>query len=243
MCVVLSVVAAISLLAYPWAFPVCIGLALVISMLVRKHKPHVFVMPASSAMKGLWAFTLPLACMFHYTVPDCTHGSLLGRPAKTLFPYTFAMSIVYLGLLVEVMADAGEEAGQLAGMSVPVLGETFIAAGTSFPDFLASLIVAKKGNIDMAISNAFGSNIFDILLGLGVPWVCLTTFIYPGEPVIIEGAVEIVATLLLLLVVNAIIFSGLVANGWVITSKAGKGMVLCYLCWATIQIGADYALW
>ena len=41
--------------------------------------------------------------------------------------------------------------------------------GTSLPDCLASLLVAHKGAADMAVSNAFGSNIFDILLGLGAP--------------------------------------------------------------------------
>jgi Ca2+/Na+ antiporter len=55
------------------------------------------------------------------------------------------------------------------GMSISTLGLTFVAAGTSFPDCLASLLVARKGAADMAVSNAFGSNIFDILLGLGAP--------------------------------------------------------------------------
>jgi Ca2+/Na+ antiporter len=54
-------------------------------------------------------------------------------------------------------------------MSISTLGLTFVAAGTSFPDCLASLLVARKGAADMAVSNAFGSNIFDILLGLGAP--------------------------------------------------------------------------
>ena len=60
------------------------------------------------------------------------------------------------------------------------LGLTFVAAGTSFPDFLASLLVAKKGLADMAVSNAFGSNIFDVLLGLGFPWMLQTCVVDPG---------------------------------------------------------------
>jgi sodium/potassium/calcium exchanger 4 len=61
------------------------------------------------------------------------------------------------------------------------LGLTFVAAGTSFPDFLASMLVAKKGLADMAVSNAFGSNIFDLLLGLGLPWWMQTGVIDPGS--------------------------------------------------------------
>eukprot|EP00959_Pyramimonas_sp_CCMP1952_P044145 922769-Pyramimonas_sp.AAC.1 len=50
-------------------------------------------------------------------------------------------------------------------MSVLVL-----AAGTSIPDMFGSLAVAREGQGDMAVSNAIGSNVFDILLGLGLPW-------------------------------------------------------------------------
>ena len=45
-----------------------------------------------------------------------------------------------------------------------------LAIGTSVPDALGSMIVARAGEADMAIANAVGSNVFDILLGLGFPW-------------------------------------------------------------------------
>lgn len=45
-----------------------------------------------------------------------------------------------------------------------------IAAGTSVPDTISSALVAGAGKGDMAVSNAVGSNIFVILLGLGLPW-------------------------------------------------------------------------
>merc|ERR1712232_1172232 len=43
--------------------------------------------------------------------------------------------------------------------------------GTSIPDALGSIAVAKSGEGDMAVANALGSNVFDILVGLGVPWM------------------------------------------------------------------------
>ena len=49
-------------------------------------------------------------------------------------------------------------------------GVTVLAIGSSLPDFLSSLIVARKGRGDMAIANALGSNIFDVLICLGVPF-------------------------------------------------------------------------
>jgi len=45
------------------------------------------------------------------------------------------------------------------------MGLTFLAAGTSIPDLFTSVIVAKKGFGDMAVSSSVGSNIFDVTIG------------------------------------------------------------------------------
>lgn len=62
-----------------------------------------------------------------------------------------------------------------------VMGLTFLAAGTSIPDLITSVIVARKGFGDMAVSSSVGSNIFDVTVGLPVPWL-IYTLIY-NEPV------------------------------------------------------------
>lgn len=48
---------------------------------------------------------------------------------------------------------------------IQAMGLTFLAAGTSIPDLITSVIVAKKGFGDMAISSSVGSNIFDVTVG------------------------------------------------------------------------------
>ena len=45
------------------------------------------------------------------------------------------------------------------------MGLVFLAAGTSIPDLITSVIVAKKGFGDMAVSSSVGSNIFDVTVG------------------------------------------------------------------------------
>lgn len=45
------------------------------------------------------------------------------------------------------------------------MGLTILAAGTSIPDLITSVIVARKGLGDMAVSSSVGSNIFDITVG------------------------------------------------------------------------------
>jgi hypothetical protein len=61
------------------------------------------------------------------------------------------------------------------------MGLTFMAAGVSVPDALSSLAVVKEGYGDMAVSNAVGSNVFDILICLGLPWFIQTAIIKPGS--------------------------------------------------------------
>lgn len=58
-----------------------------------------------------------------------------------------------------------------------------ILAGVSVPDALSSIAVIKEGYGDMAVSNAVGSNVFDILICLGLPWFIQTAIIQPGSHV------------------------------------------------------------
>ena len=63
----------------------------------------------------------------------------------------------------------GVQARCLLNIHPVVMGCIILAAGTSVPDAIGLLLVAKQGQGDMAVSNAIGSNVFDILLGLGLP--------------------------------------------------------------------------
>ena len=73
--------------------------------------------------------------------------------------------------------------GFTLGIPDTVMGLTFIAAGVSVPDCLSGVAVVKEGHGDMAISNAIGSNVFDILMCLGLPWFLKTCLISPGSTV------------------------------------------------------------
>ena len=71
--------------------------------------------------------------------------------------------------------------GETFGIAPEVMGLTFLAAGTSVPDLLTSVIVAREGHGDMAVSSSIGSNIFDVLVGLPMPWLLYN--ISFGEPI------------------------------------------------------------
>ena len=54
------------------------------------------------------------------------------------------------------------------GMSENLVGLTIVAMGTSLPEFITSVIATRKGEIDIAVGNVVGSNIFNILFVLGI---------------------------------------------------------------------------
>lgn len=57
------------------------------------------------------------------------------------------------------------QVGETVGITEEIMGLTILAAGTSIPDLITSVIVARKGLGDMAVSSSVGSNIFDITVG------------------------------------------------------------------------------
>jgi len=83
----------------------------------------------------------------------------------------FLASIGIISLLSWLLVDSA--IGISATLRIPELlvGITIVAIGTSVPDLISSVIVAKQGRHGMAINNAIGSNIFDILIGLGLPFL------------------------------------------------------------------------
>ena len=68
----------------------------------------------------------------------------------------------------EFVVTTAENLALMAGMSKLLVGLTIVAVGTSLPELVTSMVAAKKGENDIAVGNAVGSSIFNILLILGV---------------------------------------------------------------------------
>merc|ERR1740133_198481 len=97
----------------------------------------------------------------------------------------FSASIAFIGLCTYLMVDAVNRVGVVLHIPPLAMALVFLAAGTSIPDALGSIAVAKQGEGDMAVCNALGSNVFDILVCLGVPWFVKTGIM--GKEVRFEG--------------------------------------------------------
>jgi len=84
---------------------------------------------------------------------------------KKFFPITFIGSIFWIAAYSYLMVWWANVAGDTVAIPPEVMGLTFLAAGTSIPDLITSVIVARKGYGDMAVSSSVGSNIFDVTVG------------------------------------------------------------------------------
>ena len=86
---------------------------------------------------------------------------------------SFFISIVIITFLGWILTVSAINISKFSGINEVLVGLIIIAVGTSIPDLFSSIIVAKQGRPGMAINNAIGSNIFDILIGLGIPLIIL----------------------------------------------------------------------
>lgn len=66
------------------------------------------------------------------------------------------------------LVDGATEVAEWLGMSKAVIGATILAPGTSFPELATAIVAARKGHSELVLGNVIGSNIFNILMVLGV---------------------------------------------------------------------------
>lgn len=95
-------------------------------------------------------------------IPDVDHHPRWTVPV-------FALSLAGVGYACFWLVLAAEAFATHVGVSATVIALTILAGGTSLPEVLASAVISRQGRGDMAIANAIGSNIFDILVSLGLP--------------------------------------------------------------------------
>lgn len=147
----------------------------------------------------------------------------------------FLFSVTMIAGLAYILVESAVEIAVILNIPSVIIGLTVLAIGTSIPDLVSSLVVAKQGRGGMAISNALGSNIFDILIGLGLPWLLVIIIYGNNIPVVTENLVS--SIILLFATVIAILFL-LIMRHWRLGKYSGLfliGLYLTYLSWAVMQ--------
>ncbi|TKS69604.1 Sodium/potassium/calcium exchanger 5 [Collichthys lucidus] len=194
----------------------------------EEHK-SVFAVPESDLKRILWVLSLPIITLLFLTTPDCRRSFW-----KKWFIVTFIMSAIWISAFTYILVWMVTVVGETLGIPDTVMGLTLLAAGTSIPDTVASVMVAREGKADMAMSNIVGSNVFDMLC-LGLPWFIKTAFVDTNNPVEVNstGLVFISCTLLLSIV---FLFVSVHINGWKLDWKLGIVSLICYILFATLSI-------
>lgn len=90
---------------------------------------------------------------------------LISVPLSIVFIIGGAAAIAIGG---DVTVDAASRIAADLGMSQTLIGLTIVSIGTSLPELVTSVVAARKNEVDMALGNAIGSNVFNILMVLGI---------------------------------------------------------------------------
>ncbi|XP_037100454.1 sodium/potassium/calcium exchanger 4 isoform X1 [Syngnathus acus] len=181
-----------------------------------------------------WLISWPLLLLLFFTVPNC------GKPRwERCFMLSFLLSTVWIAVFSYMMVWMVTIIGYTLGIPDVIMGITFLAAGTSVPDCIASLIVARQGLGDMAVSNTIGSNVFDILVGLGVPWAIQTMCVDYGSEVMINSR-GLVYSVVLLLGSVALTVLGIHLNKWRLDLKLGVYVLVLYAVFLCFSVMIEY---
>ncbi|EDV19631.1 uncharacterized protein TRIADDRAFT_33154 [Trichoplax adhaerens] len=174
----------------------------------------------------------PICLLLALTVPDCRNERW-----TRWYMVTFIMSVVWIAGFSYILVWMVTVIGFTFGIPDTVMGLTLLAAGTSVPDAIASLIVARQGSGDMAVSNSVGSNIFDILLGLGLPWFLRTTIYSTTVKINSRG---LTLSVMLLCANVVLMFICIHCNKWKLNKKLGVIFLFLYCVFIVISMLIEF---
>lgn len=178
---------------------------------------------------GRWAgllFLILFALYIYATVKSALRSRAEAKDMeeeeyKTMSPLKSGIYIV-IGLIGIVwggnlVVDSASNIALTFGWSQTFIGLTIVALGTSLPELVTSVVAAKKGENDLAVGNVVGSNIFNILLILGV-----SSFITP-----ITLDVTAVYDTIILIIASIVVYVSAISKRE-IQRKEGILFLVCY---------------
>ncbi|XP_064456528.1 sodium/potassium/calcium exchanger 3-like isoform X1 [Ornithodoros turicata] len=184
--------------------------------------------PSGSLLKrASWVLFWPARLLLRFTIPDCR-----SEEKERWSGVTFVMSVAWIGGVSYLAVWMVTIIGYTLGIPDSVSGITILAAGTSVPELISSVIVARTGLGNMAICNLLGSNIFDILFCLGVPWL-IKTLVSPTKSLAINSSALTYTTVALLSTVLLMFVTFLVAR-WKLNYKVGFTCIVMYVMFIII---------
>lgn len=232
-------IAGITAMLYPLAvkkattwveIPLTVMAAIVLLLMVNSYSgqnPAGYVITRAEGVILLFFFVLFMI----YTFMLAKKGEAEEVEIKnyTLTKSVFLIVIGLTGLIAggRMLVSGAVGIAEMLGVSQRIIGLTIISIGTSLPELATSLIAARKNNVDMAIGNVVGSNIFNTFLVLGIS--AMVNPIQTTADSMLDLIVNIIASLLLF----AFIFTG---KGRKIGRLEGVTFTLLYIVYLGVLI-------
>jgi Ca2+/Na+ antiporter len=185
-----------------------------------------------------WVFTYPLTAAMYCTLPDVRAEKYQRnwKMAVTEFILCLIWIFIFSNILYECLIVV---CNTLALFPPEVAGVTLLAAGTSVPDLLSSYIVARKGEGDMAVSSSIGSNIFDVTVGLPLPWIsfCVVQASQGKSAIVKVSAGSLGTSLTCLICMLVFVVGSIMACKWKLTKPLGWCMLGFYVLFLFVDLG------
>ncbi|XP_056882048.1 sodium/potassium/calcium exchanger 2-like isoform X7 [Takifugu flavidus] len=195
----------------------------------EEDQPLSLSWPESTRKRLTYLLIIPIVLPLWLTLPDVRKPS-----SKKFFPITFLGAICWIAFFSYLMVWWAHQVGETIGITEEIMGLTMLAAGTSIPDLITSVIVARKGLGDMAVSSSVGSNIFDITVGLPFPWL-IWSLLNGLESVQVSSNGLFCAIVLLFLMLLFVIIS-IAACKWRMSKLLGFIMFMLYFVFLVVSV-------
>ncbi|CAD6184411.1 unnamed protein product [Caenorhabditis auriculariae] len=205
----------------------------------KEEQPLDMTWPDKWQKKLTYVLLAPVLVPMWVTIPDVRRTT-----SRHLYPATFVISILWIAFFSYLMVWWANTIGETFVIPTEVIGLTILAAGTSIPDLITSVIVARKGLGDMAVSSSVGSNIFDVCVGLPVPWLLYFGMEFFADPsrspmpisVSSKGLLCSVGMLFIMLIV---LVGAIFLSRWKMNKVFGIVMIISYVFFCIFSVALE----
>uniref|UniRef100_A0A8C4YVI8 Sodium/calcium exchanger membrane region domain-containing protein n=1 Tax=Gadus morhua TaxID=8049 RepID=A0A8C4YVI8_GADMO len=194
-----------------------------------EDQPLSLAWPETNRKRITYLVILPIVLPLWLTLPDVRRET-----SARFFPVTFVGAICWIAAFSYLMVWWAHQVGETFFITEEIMGLTILAAGTSIPDLITSVIVARKGLGDMAVSSSVGSNIFDITVGLPFPWL-IYNILNDFKNVQVSSNGLFCAIVLLFIMLLFVIIS-IASCNWRMSKLLGFFMFLLYFVFLVVSV-------
>lgn len=144
------------------------------------------------------------------------------RPLKAIV--LVAVGVLLLVLGAQALVTAAQDVARAFGISELVIGLTVVAIGTSLPELTTGIIAALRGERDLAVGNAVGSNIFNIGAVIGISGLVVNGLPVPQATVSFD---------LILVILTGLLLLPMAFTAFQLSRLEGGMLVGCYVLYTT----------